>query len=251
MYDPPAYIWAITIAGVTAVPLATSAAIHHGAHRAGLDRRRAALITITSAVIFGGWFITSGVISRPRRVPRPTRARRSVAAGRCRRLSGRATTPEPDSGSGTHPRRTRDGEPPDSPTLLPSHRGGVPDPHGHGPPTRLVRTAGGSGRHRHRHRRSSRRTSPGRGNWPPGSPVVQRPRHHRSNRRHDPRGDHRLPTDQRRNLGRADQRTPPRPDPLSGGSATPRPAHHIDLRAAQNVTFALRPEAIPHPAATI
>jgi hypothetical protein len=63
MYDPPAYIWAITIAGVTAVTLATSAAIHHGALRVGLDRWRAALIAITSAVIFGGWFITSGVIA--------------------------------------------------------------------------------------------------------------------------------------------------------------------------------------------
>jgi hypothetical protein len=49
MYDPPLYIWAITLAGVTAVPLATSVAIHHGARRAGLGRRRAALIGIASA----------------------------------------------------------------------------------------------------------------------------------------------------------------------------------------------------------
>jgi hypothetical protein len=63
MYDPPAYIWAITIAGVTAVPLVTSAAIHHGARRAGLGRRSAALIAVTAAVILGAWFTASGVIA--------------------------------------------------------------------------------------------------------------------------------------------------------------------------------------------
>ena len=63
MYDPPAYLWAITLAGVIAVPLATSVAIHYGARRAGLGRRRAALIAIASAVIFGGWFTASGVIA--------------------------------------------------------------------------------------------------------------------------------------------------------------------------------------------
>ena len=63
MYDAPAYIWALTLVGVAAVPLATSAAIHHGAHRAGLLGWRAPLIAIASVVLFGGWFVASGVIA--------------------------------------------------------------------------------------------------------------------------------------------------------------------------------------------
>ena len=63
MYDPPAYIWAITLAGVTAVPLVTSIAIHHGARRAGLRRRTAALIAVAAAAVLGGWFAVSGVIA--------------------------------------------------------------------------------------------------------------------------------------------------------------------------------------------
>ncbi len=63
MYDAPAYIWALTLAGVAAVPLATSAAIHHGAQRVGLLGRRAALVGVTSFVLLGGWFIASGVVA--------------------------------------------------------------------------------------------------------------------------------------------------------------------------------------------
>jgi hypothetical protein len=63
VYDAPAYIWAITIAEITAFPLATSVVLFGGARRAGLGRRRAALIAIASAVVFGSWFTTSGVIA--------------------------------------------------------------------------------------------------------------------------------------------------------------------------------------------
>ena len=39
MYDPPAYIWAITIAGPTAIAATTCAALYGGAERAANDIR--------------------------------------------------------------------------------------------------------------------------------------------------------------------------------------------------------------------
>src|SRR5580693_7033818 len=42
MYDPPAYIWAITIATTTAIPAATSIVLYGGAVRAGRLLRRPA-----------------------------------------------------------------------------------------------------------------------------------------------------------------------------------------------------------------
>src|SRR5947207_1312512 len=44
MYDPPAYVWAITIAGPTAIAALTCIVLYGGAVRAGLGRRRAALL---------------------------------------------------------------------------------------------------------------------------------------------------------------------------------------------------------------
>ncbi len=44
MYDPPAYIWAITIAATAAIAAATCVVLYSGAKRAGLGRRRAALL---------------------------------------------------------------------------------------------------------------------------------------------------------------------------------------------------------------
>jgi hypothetical protein len=63
MYDPPGYLWAITIAGVTAVPAATCVVLYGGAVRAGLGRRRAALLAGGAAVVLGGWFTASAVIA--------------------------------------------------------------------------------------------------------------------------------------------------------------------------------------------
>jgi hypothetical protein len=42
MYDPPAYIWAITVAATTAIAAATRVVLYSGAEHAGLGRRRAA-----------------------------------------------------------------------------------------------------------------------------------------------------------------------------------------------------------------
>jgi hypothetical protein len=63
MYDPPGYLWAITIAGMIAIPAATCVMLYGGAVRAGLGRTRAALLAGGAAVVFGGWFTASAVIA--------------------------------------------------------------------------------------------------------------------------------------------------------------------------------------------
>ena len=63
MYDPPAYLWAITIAGPAAVAAATCIVLYGGAERAGLGRRRAALLAGAAAVLLGGWFTATALIA--------------------------------------------------------------------------------------------------------------------------------------------------------------------------------------------
>ena len=63
MYDPPGYLWALTIAGMTAIPAATCLVLYGGAVRAGLGRRRAALLAGGAAAVLGGWFTASAVIA--------------------------------------------------------------------------------------------------------------------------------------------------------------------------------------------
>ena len=63
MYDPPAYLWAITIAGPTAIAALTCIVLYGGAERAGLGRRRAALLAGAAAVLLGGWFSATAVIA--------------------------------------------------------------------------------------------------------------------------------------------------------------------------------------------
>jgi hypothetical protein len=50
MYDPPACVWALTISGPAAIATATCIALYGGAVRAGLGRRRAALLGGAAAV---------------------------------------------------------------------------------------------------------------------------------------------------------------------------------------------------------
>jgi hypothetical protein len=76
MYDPPACVWAITIGGPTAIAATTCIALYGGAVRAGLGRRRAALLAGAAAVLLGGWFTATVVIAghgwydtRPGQVP--------------------------------------------------------------------------------------------------------------------------------------------------------------------------------------
>jgi hypothetical protein len=63
MYDPPVYLWAITIAAVTAIPALTCVILYGGAKRAGLGRRRAVLLAVGAVVVLGGWFGASAVIA--------------------------------------------------------------------------------------------------------------------------------------------------------------------------------------------
>ena len=63
MYDPPSYLWAITIAGIIAIPAATCVVLYGGAMRAGLGRSRATLIAGGTAVALGSWFTASAVIA--------------------------------------------------------------------------------------------------------------------------------------------------------------------------------------------
>jgi hypothetical protein len=63
MYDPPSYLWAITIAGIIAIPAATCVVLYAGAVRAGLGRTRAALLAGGAAAVLGGWLTASTVIA--------------------------------------------------------------------------------------------------------------------------------------------------------------------------------------------
>jgi hypothetical protein len=63
MYDPPAYLWVIIIAGPTAVAALTCIVLYSGAERAGLGRRRAALLAGAAAVVLGGWLTATAVIA--------------------------------------------------------------------------------------------------------------------------------------------------------------------------------------------
>jgi hypothetical protein len=63
MYDPPGYLWALTIAGIIAILAATCIVLYGGAVRAGLGRRRSALLAAGAAVVLGGWCTASAVIA--------------------------------------------------------------------------------------------------------------------------------------------------------------------------------------------
>jgi hypothetical protein len=63
MYDPPAYLWAITIAGTAAIAATTCVGLYGGAVSARLGRRRAALLAGVAAVLLGGWLTATTVIA--------------------------------------------------------------------------------------------------------------------------------------------------------------------------------------------
>jgi hypothetical protein len=63
MYDPPGYLWAITLVGVVAIPAATCAVLFSGAIRAGAGRRRAGVLAGAAAAVLAAWFAASAVIA--------------------------------------------------------------------------------------------------------------------------------------------------------------------------------------------
>ena len=91
MYDPPGYLWAITIAGIIAIPAATCVVLYGGAVRAGLGRTRAALLAGGAAVVLGGWFTASAVIAGHGWSHAPVSLRRWSRAGS--RRAGAAAPP--------------------------------------------------------------------------------------------------------------------------------------------------------------
>lgn len=63
MYDPPGYVWAITVAGPTAVAAAMGIVLYLGAMRADLGRRRAVLLAGAAVGVLGGWLVASALIA--------------------------------------------------------------------------------------------------------------------------------------------------------------------------------------------
>jgi hypothetical protein len=64
MYDLPSYMWALVLTGAIGIPAATSAVLYRGAIAAGVGRRVAATVTVTTAVVLGGWLVVSGLLAR-------------------------------------------------------------------------------------------------------------------------------------------------------------------------------------------
>ena len=63
MYDPPAYLWALTFIEALSIPALTCVVLYRGTLAAGLGRRRAGLLTGAAALVLGGWFAASAVIA--------------------------------------------------------------------------------------------------------------------------------------------------------------------------------------------
>src|SRR6201995_4590849 len=63
MYDPPGYLWAMTIGGIVAILATPCVVLYAGAIRAGLGRPRAGRLAGGAAVVLGGWLAASAVIA--------------------------------------------------------------------------------------------------------------------------------------------------------------------------------------------
>jgi hypothetical protein len=63
MYDPPGYLWALTLVGVIGIPALTCVVLYRGAQRADLGRGRAALLGGAAVVVLGGWLAVSAAIA--------------------------------------------------------------------------------------------------------------------------------------------------------------------------------------------
>jgi len=93
MHDPPAYVWAIIIAGPTAIAATTCIALYRGTKGAGQGQRRAALLAGATAGLLGGWFTASAVIAGHRWYPHA-----AVVSGPGGRVPGHAASAQPDAG---------------------------------------------------------------------------------------------------------------------------------------------------------
>src|SRR5262245_33651451 len=229
MYNPPAYVWALTIGGPTAIAAATCIALYSGAVRAGQGRKRAALLGGSAAVLLGGWFTATAVIAghgwydtRPSQMPwLPIAAAGSL--GMLLALSRIPVVARADS--------PRHGQPPRAAARVPGDRGVLPALPGPRPPARAVRPARRPRRHCRRYRRATGRAQARPGDRPPRRRVVQRLRPHRPGRGHNPRHPHQLRAAPRHPFHRPDQPAPAgTPSCCSASPATPTPLTGTPLR---------------------
>src|SRR6201995_4877677 len=63
MYDPPGYLWAMTIGGIVAILATPCVVLYAGAIRAGLGRPRAGRLAGGAPFVLGGWLAASAVIA--------------------------------------------------------------------------------------------------------------------------------------------------------------------------------------------
>jgi hypothetical protein len=63
MYNPPWYVWAISVVEAVGFAAATCFALYYGARIAGSSRARAGQLAAAAGVVLGGWFTVSGVIA--------------------------------------------------------------------------------------------------------------------------------------------------------------------------------------------
>lgn len=63
MYSPPVYVWLLILVGAVGILGLTSFALYRGAETARAGRRTAALLVAGTVLLFGSWYVTSGVIA--------------------------------------------------------------------------------------------------------------------------------------------------------------------------------------------
>jgi hypothetical protein len=63
MYDLPAYVWVLVLTGAVGIPATTCVMLYRGALAAGLGRRTATAVTVTTAAALGGWILASGLLA--------------------------------------------------------------------------------------------------------------------------------------------------------------------------------------------
>src|SRR2546423_548524 len=63
MYDVPASVWMVVLAGVIGIPAWTCVQLYRGADDAGLGRRPAALVAGGAAALLGGWLAASALLA--------------------------------------------------------------------------------------------------------------------------------------------------------------------------------------------
>ena len=244
MYDPPGYLWAITIAGLsrsrprpasccTAARCGPAWPEARGAAR-GRRCRRARRLVHRQRGDRGS-----------RLVPRAARPRGAVAAGRGGRLLRlllalrRIPVVSRALASAGH------GEPPGATARVPGGRGdGLPGRHGPGHLPALFALPAGLGDIAAGIAAPLVARRLARGGEPPRRPVVQRVRHDRPDCGPDPRRPHRIPADPRHPVRGADQRAPARADPDSRRAAAVCPAHHV-VSALARAARTPRPATVP------